>query len=181
MTYYFDYYYGNLIRELLQIFSFVSDFNVTVLIVLAFRIVTAYMVMEKTGERGWKGLIPIYKTYLEFKQYWQTSLFWLYLAMPFVVSALLLTGILSGSQSLLAVFVVLASIVLLCKFIFRVMLQIRKSNCFNEDVLFGIGLLLLNTIFVGVLALDKKCVYVGNCYSAPADLDVQEESEENKQ
>ena len=176
--YYYDYYYNDANDILTSISSLVSNYSLGAILIMAFKIYTAYVVLEKTGEKGWKTLIPIYRDYIEYKQYWVSSLFWLDFFSVVIALLFFMFGMLTR---LYIVFTVLAVIVLICKLIIKIMLQIKKSACFNENALFGFALLFLNTIFVGILALDKKYSYIGNPFNnVEPEVKKEEEKTEEK-
>ncbi len=177
--YYYDYYYNDVNDILTNISSLVSNYSLSSILIIVFKIVTAYLVLEKTGEKGWKTLIPIYRDYIEYKQYWVSSMFWLDFFAVVIAVFLFMIGAFSR---LFIVFAVLGVIVLICKLIIKVMLQIKKSACFNENALFGFALLFMNTIFVGILALDKKYSYIGNPFNnvEPEVKKEEEKTEENE-
>lgn len=156
-------YYVNVEQLLGNGLTIFSDFSLVNLLLFVFGIVVNYLVLEKAGERGWKSLIPFYSDYLEYKLYWDKSLFWINLIMPFVgLTIISLVAILHYYTTFLAVLFVVGCILLLTSLIFDIILKIKKGKCFGESAAFGIGLILLGTIFCAILAFDKKCQYIGN-------------------
>ena len=154
----------------------VSDFSFMSLVLIVFKIVVSYLVLEKAGERGWKGIIPIYSDYLEYKLYWNKGIFWINLFMPVIILVLGIIGVTNlDNMTLLCVVSVIMVIVSILHLAFKVILKIKKAKCFGEPVLFGVGLILLNTVFCAILAFDKKCQYIGTVEV------VEEEPKEEKQ
>lgn len=120
-----------------------------------FMTVVKWKILNKAGQGGWKQFIPIYNVYLEYKLYWETSYFWILLLSPFMlyyIATMVNTNVstLAAIIGLLIIGVVLIS---------PIILQFKKAKAFGQSFWFGLGLLLLNTIFLIALAFDSKCIY----------------------
>lgn len=171
-------YYVNVEKILTEGINFASSFSLVNVLIFGFGILVNYLVLEKAGERGWKSLIPFYRDYLEYKLYWNKNLYWINLIMPFVgITCFCIGSILYYNTTLLVVTFVLGTILLITSLIFDIGLKIKKGKCFGESGAFGIGLILLNTIFCAILAFDKKCQYIGNVKV----VDEQENAEDQPQ
>ncbi len=96
-----------------------------------------WQMFEKMGQPGWKGFIPIYSDYVLYGSCWETAFFWVALA----ASAVCAIGG-ADSRSLL---VSLAGIV---AGVMEASLALRISRSFGHGILFALGLMLLNPLFV---------------------------------
>ena len=96
-----------------------------------------WQMFEKMGQPGWKGFIPIYSDYVLYCSCWETVFFWVALAASAVCA---LGG--ADSRSLI---VSLAGIVAA---VMEASLALRVSRSFGHGILFALGLMLLNPLFV---------------------------------
>ena len=118
-------------------------------------LICRWRIFTKAGQKGWKSLIPVYSTYVEF------SFTWSALQGILLLAALLVSSIISkvcepetflyGISSILGLY---ASVVAL--------IQTHKlSRSFGHKFGFTLGLIFLNPIFMLILAFGKKSQYVG--------------------
>ncbi len=94
-----------------------------------FQIICYWRVFEKAGVPGWKSLIPIYNTYVLCDLVWGEGLKMFLFLIPIV------------------------------NIYFTIRLYLSFANVFGKDVGFGIGLMFLQPIFVGILAFDSSSYY----------------------
>ena len=118
---------------------------------------TAYWgIFQKAGEVGWKGLIPLYNTYIVFKLAWKTAVFWI------LVILAVLAGFCNlgepGTISTLGSFLSFACFIIYC------MCMSNLSKVFGHGGGFTAGLILLPLIFLLILAFGNS-QYLGNPYS----------------
>ena len=107
-----------------------------------------WRMFEKMGQPGWKGFVPVYADYVLYDACWQTTFFWISLA------AALICGIAGdGDRSLLV------SLAGLVGSVFDAILSLRLSRSFGHNVLFAIGLILLNPLFVLYLGFGPDRYY----------------------
>lgn len=97
--------------------------------VIALTVVEQWLVFKKAGKEGWEAIIPVYNNIVLIE----------IVGLPMWYIALL--------------FVPFANIYAL------VMIYLELAKRFNKDTGFGLGLVFLTPIFLGILAFDKKCVY----------------------
>lgn len=129
-----------------------------VLYVLAY-----WFIFAKAGEPGWKALIPIYSTYTEFKLFWNTKIFAVYMILA-VVSNLLAWG--GGTLAILSNLVSLGVMVIF------VLTCVKMGQSFGKGPGFIVGLVLLNLIFLLILAFDSSR-YLGPEGKSPlSDADI---------
>lgn len=94
-------------------------------------IIANWKIFTKAGREGWKAIIPIYNNWVLFE----------------------IAGM-QGALSLL-LFVPIANIVVM------IMCYLNLAKVFGKDTGFAIGLILLNPIFMLILAFSKDIKYVG--------------------
>ena len=97
--------------------------------VAVFQIVCYWRVFEKAGVPGWKSLIPIYNTYVLCDLIWGEGLKMFLFLIP------------------------------IANIYFNIRLYLSFAKAFGKDVGFGIGLIFLHPIFVGILAFDSSSYY----------------------
>ena len=120
----------------------------TVVVLLC--ILAYWMIFKKAGEAGWKALIPIYSTYTEYKLVWNTKMFAVFMAFVIV------TAILERVDGMLFLYYA-ASIGTI---VMNIMACVKMSMSFGHGTGFAIGLILLNPIFLLILAFDGSA-YIG--------------------
>lgn len=94
-----------------------------------FQIICCWRVFEKAGVPGWKSLIPIYNTYVLCDLVWGEGLKMFLFLIP------------------------------IANIYFSIRLYLSFAKVFGKDVGFGIGLMFLQPIFVGILAFDSSSYY----------------------
>lgn len=103
-------------------------------------LVANYKIFEKCGEKGWKGLIPIYSNYMEFKLFWGNTLyFWISLVC-----------------AVLTVVPIIRVIAYIVEFIIAVKLAFKMSYSFGHGIGFGLGLCCLPNIFTFILGFGES-------------------------
>ena len=100
------------------------------LVIFALTIIAMWKIFTKAGKPGWASIVPIYNLYVLFE----------------------ITGM--NGWMFLLLLVPIANIVV------SIMLYIKLAKSFGKGVGFGIGLLLLNTIFTLILGFGSA-EYVG--------------------
>lgn len=100
-----------------------------------FMIICMWKVFQKAGKPGWASIIPIYNIWVLFEMTGFNGTLSLLILIPFVGT--IIVGILS------------------------IISYFRLAKCFGKDSGFGIGLWLLNPIFMAILAFDSSD-YIAN-------------------
>ncbi len=100
-------------------------------------LIANWKVFTKAGQEGWKAIIPIYNIYV-------------------LTQIAMLPG-----WYILLLFIPIANAVA------TIYLQYKLAQAFGKDVGFAIGLILLNPIFILILAFSKDIVYIGNTAPTP--------------
>ena len=112
----------------------------------------------KAGVQGtWKAWIPFYWNYIEFDLYYKKEYFWVWLAL------VVLAGVFSKSDALTTIFN-------LAQAVLMVLLFYNKAKSYGKGGGFTAGLVLLNIIFEGILALGPA-EYQGNASQGIAFVD----------
>lgn len=97
--------------------------------VAVFQIVCYWRVFEKAGVPGWKSLIPFYNTYVLCDLLWGEGLKMFLFLIP------------------------------IANIYFNIKLYLSFAKAFGKSVGFGVGLIFLHPIFVGILAFDGSSYY----------------------
>lgn len=127
-----------------------------------------WKMFEKAGEAGWKSLIPVYNLYILYKICWNTKMFWAFMICLVVAVATTVFG--TGSYTSNAGYVLVLILLLvsgLGGLVLFVMQNVKLAESFGKGIGFGIGLVLLNSIFQIILGFDKS-EYLGNQNDQPA-------------
>jgi len=95
-----------------------------------FMIICMWKVYKKAGKPGWASIIPIYNIWVLYE----------------------ITGF-NGALSLLILIPFVGTIIVA---VLSIIANFRLAKCFGKDTGFGIGLWLLNPIFMAILAFDKS-------------------------
>ena len=141
---------------ILEILFVLADFAVSFVVPsIVFQIVfsvAGMKILEKTGEEGWKFLIPVYGGLLFFKKTCDSGvLFWALLGM-------ISLGIMSYQLSV--IFSLLFGVMFL---FFWIVFNINLGTAFDKTIGFGVGLGLLSIVFYYLMAFDDSR-YVMNEY-----------------
>ena len=122
--------------------------GVVSLICAVLMIIAWWKVFTKAGDKGWKAIIPIYNGYTQFKLFWNTKMFWITLAIAVVAG---ICGAVGG-----AVLTVIYAILAIAAVVIGIMFSHRVSKSFGHGAGFTVGLVLLNFIFMLILAFGKS-------------------------
>lgn len=119
------------------------------------KIIGCWKIFGKFGEPGWKCIIPIYSTWVEYKYTWKPSMaIWL-IACSFISSLLADYAPDNVPLSLIASILAIAAIVL------STIGYYKLSKSFGHGIGFTIGLFLIPGIFQIILGFGRS-QYIGN-------------------
>ena len=126
----------------------VCVFGVIALIWIVIMIIANWKVFTKAGEPGWKSIIPFYNYYTQIKICAPTLIFWIYLGCT-------VAGSIVGSfdNSFCSI---LSAVCSLAAFVMSVFANLKLSKAFGHGVGFAVGLILLNPIFMLILAFGSS-------------------------
>ena len=155
------------------------------LFISIFKIVCYFNIFNKCGDRGWKAIIPLLDIWTRFKLFYKKKLFIIYLVVflalvaslfMFAVCSVELLNYYDGDPYSVAwmsnipeqlmnsttIFFFMLMICSLILFIFETLLNYHMAKSFNKGMGFFIGLILLNIVFVAILAFFNENQYIGN-------------------
>ena len=147
---------------------FIGTVSIYFVIFYVLFIISAWRILEKAGEKGWKALVPLYNMYLMFKIVGMKSWFWGMIALTFVVSIITTIDGFVGLTSIKDVNVttfdfqshIVTFITLLVNFCINVYVLtiygLRTSKVFNHGIGYAIGLVLVPNIFWLILGFGKS-------------------------
>ena len=123
-------------------------YSVISLICAVLIIIAWWKIFTKAGEKGWKSIIPIYNGYTQFKLFWNTKMFWITLALAAVAGICAAVG---GT-----VLIIIYALLVIAAFVIGIMFSHKLSKSFGHGAGFTVGLILLQPIFVLILAFGKS-------------------------
>lgn len=166
-----------------SVMSFLVGFWVVYLGVAVLAIIAKWKVFEKAGEPGWAAIIPFYKDYILFKLSWGNGWYFLLTAVPALIAQIAYVSVymsligqgvisaygagfddysvLTAMISSLAGFGLLMSLISLGVLAVKIIAGIKLAKAFGQGGGFAAGLILLNLIFLCILAFSKEIVYLG--------------------
>lgn len=125
------------------------------LVTYIFYVIAGFRIFAKFGEPGWKAIIPFYNTYVQYSKVWSS-------AMGIVSVVLTLVHAIGSSytadNATLAMVVTLAGI---ANFVVTLLGNIKLAKSFGHGTGFGIGLTILQPIFILILGYSGD-QYIGN-------------------
>lgn len=125
---------------------------VLALICYIIQAIAYWQIFTRAGEAGWKGLIPVYSLYVQYKITWKPAMF-------AAMAACVLIG--SFMNNMDGIISLLGSIVLLAGSVISWIACHKLSLAFGHGIGFTLGLILLNPIFLLILAFS------GDQYQGP--------------
>ncbi|MBR2711854.1 MAG: zinc ribbon domain-containing protein [Bacilli bacterium] len=142
-----DYGYGYETGVFAAIMAVIGIVLVFALVIYVLQVIGMWKVFKKSGEEGWKAIIPIYNQYTMCK-ITGVNPWWVLI----VVVASGLTGAL-GESDLASVVSLLSSII---SIYFSVLLYVSLARAFGKSDGFAVGLILLNPIFLLILGCGSS-------------------------
>lgn len=118
------------------------------------QIIANWNIFTKSGEAGWKSLIPIYGDYVSYKIAWQTSYFWLNYILGILLSYVSNANL--NESMFLSLIVILLKIALT---VINIMYCVKLARAFGRGIGFAIGLILLQPIFLLILGFGSDQYY----------------------
>lgn len=150
--------------------------------VSALQIIAQWKILQKTGEPGWKCLVPFLNGHTLFKKFWKPVYYWLMVAFSTVFSAVATYGslVLNNTTNMTAATVGMAGLMLLLvtaysvfAIVWKVKYYLGMARSFGYGSGFAVGLFFLPMIFQLILAFNKDA-YQGNTYVASPQSEQQE-------
>ncbi len=123
--------------------------------------VSYWFILKKAGQPGWKGIIPYYNQYVFFDICWDTSFFWIKIAL--IVAAGAISGILGAvtiiAPTALPIIIILSVISILISaalLVLEFFFCKKLADSFGRGTGFAFGLMFLSFIFMPILAFDNS-------------------------
>jgi hypothetical protein len=110
---------------------------VLILAFAVYAIVAVWKVFEKAGKPGWAAIVPLYNTYTLFEITWGNGWYFLLMLLSIIPAV--------GSIAVLVILIIT---------------YVKLAKAFGKSGGFAAGLILLNAIFMGILAFDSS-TYLG--------------------
>lgn len=110
--------------------GFLATYFIFILAILIITVIATWKVFEKAGKPGWASLIPIYNTYVLFELVGMKGWYVFLSFIPFVGSIILA--------------------------VMNIIANVKLAKCFGKGDGFAVGLVLLNVIFLPILAFDDS-------------------------
>lgn len=107
----------------------------------------------KSGDKGWKVLIPLYGEYCMYKAVDSAGLFWATLVLS--VLGFFLGRMIGLAASGSAVLVIYALVVIIAALTIAIKFSINTAHAFGKSGGFTAGLFFLQPIFIGILAFGS--------------------------
>lgn len=141
------------------ILAYMMPFMISALVILILvylaSAIAMWNIFVKAGEKGWKGFVPFYNTFILFKISWSVKWFWTALAL-FVVAIVVSNLSSRGNQSLFVVFLVITIVCAVALFLVNCLAMYKLSFAFGKGAGFTVGLIFLNIIFMLILGFGSS-------------------------
>ena len=127
------------------------------LVNLVYMSVFWWFILKKSGEKGWKALIPIYGNYYKFKSIDNIPLFWGYIIYVILNIIIYWSIRVDSSNGIinLGTYEGRSLINLIFDLYFHIRISMNLTKVFNKSGGFTAGLIFLPHIFLGILAFGK--------------------------
>lgn len=125
-----------------------ASMGLIVVCVLGWYVIQAvayWKIFTKAGEAGWKSLIPLYNSYIQYKISWNTMMFWVCFAAS-IVGMFLYN--MDSAVSLIGGVIGFAACII------SIINWHKLSLAFGHGVGFTLGLIFLNPIFILILGFS---------------------------
>lgn len=127
--------------------GFIGTFFVIWLAIIVFMIIINWKMFEKAGKPGWASIVPIYNIIILFEI---IGYKWYYIFLLFL-GAIPVVG-------------------WIAMMLFVISYNIKLAKSFGQGAGFGIGLWLVNPVFVAIIAFNKDINYVGPSVNGDIDF-----------
>lgn len=128
-------------------FGFIGILFIFLLAIIIFMIVVKWKMYEKAGKPGWASIVPVYSTIVLFDI---IGYKWYYIFLLFLGGVPVIGGV--------------------ALMLFTISYSIKLAKSFGQSTGFGIGLALVNPVFVAIIAFDKDIKYVGQSVNGDIDF-----------
>ncbi|MBR0088498.1 MAG: hypothetical protein IJP94_01525 [Clostridia bacterium] len=118
------------------------------------QVIARWKIFTKAGEKGWKAIIPVYNEFVMYKISWKTMFFWIMFAL--VVAGSLVSSLAGTGQNANGFLLFLAFVLLIAACVIGIIQLHNLSKAFGHGAGFTVGLVLLNPIFMLILAFGSS-------------------------
>lgn len=138
------------------------------LAVVVLAVIALWKIFTKAGEAGWKAIIPVYNLYILYKISWNVKMFFVNIALIVVTIILYCMTIVRttaffGPPPMLLILTLAAYI---ATYVMMIMMYHHLSKAFGHGAGFTVGLVLLNIVFIMILAFSPSEYVKGKPQSA---------------
>lgn len=143
--------------------SLTTGMIICAVVIWLLTVIAWWKIFTKTGEKGWKSIIPVYSDFVQYKVTWKTKWFWAMLALSLVagiIASIAKIDTTGETQPALSFPVVVYYILALAAAVIDIISVYKLSKSFGKGVGFFLGLVFFNTIFVLILGFGKA-QYIG--------------------
>ena len=128
--------------------------------VLIVRMIASWHIFEKTGEKGWKALIPFYSAYILCKRVWDKNAYWFLLIFNVLFWASFFMARDPHNRPQQLIWLIVCAVTYIISEAFYVFLQIHLAKAFAHNGKFALGLIFVHVVFVCILGFGRA-QYIG--------------------
>lgn len=130
-----------------------------VVIIWFLHAIAFWRIFSKSGETGWKSLIPVYSNYILFKIAGKQSLFPTVLILAAASAFLnIISNFFKDDDSRFIVLIIWGIIIILCVILSKIYVDYSYSlsKAFGHGIAFALGLIFLEPIFILILGFGRS-------------------------
>lgn len=129
------------------VLGFLAAYAVLALVWYILTVVAYWKIFTKAGEEGWKSIIPIYNSYVQYRITWDVKFFWISIGLGIAGTVLGFFGDIMG---------MLGNLCLFGSWVIGIAGLYKLAKAYGYGVGFTVGLVLLNPIFLLILGLGNS-------------------------
>ena len=139
-----------------SVFNIISPVVIMLVALLCLvSIIALGVVFKKNNKNGWLAIVPLVNTYVLFKIFWDTNKFWMYFVLSLLMSIFSYLQLFANASGVFTPLIIFLSVLTLT---ISAMLYAKMAKAYGYGTGFAVGLLLLNPIFVIILATKRPVV-----------------------
>lgn len=119
---------------------------------IVLNIIACWFIFKKTGEPGWKSLIPVYSYYVLYSRVWSSVFFWVTVVLNAVVFYTNPAGAVGDSMTALQM---VGAACTIASTVLYALLNYKTAKAFGKGVGFTLGLIFLRPIFLMILGFGS--------------------------
>lgn len=129
------------------VLGFLAAYAVLALVWYILTVVAYWKIFTKAGEEGWKSIIPIYNSYVQYRITWDVKFFWISIGLGIAGTVLGFFG---------DIMAMLGNLCLFGSWVIGIAGLYKLAKAYGYGVGFTVGLVLLNPIFLLILGLGNS-------------------------